>query len=542
MKVLIGNAWTYANGPLHIGHLSAYLPGDVIARYHRAIGDDVYFVSGSDCHGTPVAIRARQEGVPPQAICDRYHEEYRECFERLAFSYDRYGKTTDGDHKDFVREFHGRMYESRYVYEKEAPQAYCESCGNALADRFVVGKCPECGAFARGDQCEGCGLVMDPENLVDPKCHTCGATPAFQTTRHLFLALTELLGPLTEYIDGHPEWRKNASALSRRYLNEGLRDRALTRSIDWGIDVPKEGYSDKKIYVWFEAVLGYLSMCKAAAAERGADFGEIFGEDSKHYYVHGKDNIPFHTIILPALMLANGGRWRFPDEIVSSEFLTIEGRKISTSANWAVWVADIAKRFHPDTIRYFLIANGPERRDADFQWAEFMHKHNGEILGAYGNLINRTLAFIAKYLGNKVPKPTGAGMPDLMAGKVKAAYGSIGARIAGGELKDALDEAFALVRYGNKFYDEETPWITRNTDPDRCGATINACVQLIANLACLLKPFMPVSSETVLGWLGLDDLWSEKTVAAGYELPEVRPLFAKIERAAIDEEMARLGK
>jgi len=380
MKILIGNAWTFANGSLHIGHLSSYVPGDVIARYYRAKGDDVYFVTGTDCHGTPIELRAKQEGKAPREISDYYHDEYCYCFDKLGFSFDRYGKTSSDEHAEFVRDFHKSMYERDYIYEKETPQAFCEICNTALADRFVAGKCPECGEKARGDQCDACGTVLDTDNLIEPQCSVCGSVPVFRPTTHLFIAISKLENELKEMLDAHPHWRKNALAFSWRYINEGLRDRAITRDLEWGIDVPKSGYQGKKIYVWAENILGYLSMSKVVAEQRGDNYVDLWGEDSRHYYVHGKDNIPFHTIILPSLMLANGGKWKLPDYIISNEFITLEGRKISTSQNWAIWVKDIVDKYHPDSIRYFFIANSPEKRDADFTWREFVNGHNSELL------------------------------------------------------------------------------------------------------------------------------------------------------------------
>jgi len=538
MKILIGSAWPYANGSLHIGHLAALLPADVIARYYRAKGDDVYFVSGSDCHGTPVAIRAKQENKPPQEICDHYHAEFCECFEKLGFSYDRYGKTTSDEHVAFVQDFHKIMYDGNHIYEQESPQAFCEHCSTALADRFVIGKCPSCNEQARGDQCDACGNVLDPENLVEPCCSICKNTPEFRPTKHLFIAISKLESELTNFLKARPHWRKNAAAFTQRYIDEGLRDRAITRGIDWGIDVPLDGYADKKIYVWAEAVLGYLSMSEYVAKQRGEDSGDIWGEDSRHYYVHGKDNIPFHTIILPSLMMAHGGGWRLPDEVISSEYLTLEGRKISTSNNWAVWVKDIVGKYHPDSIRYFMIASGPEKRDTDFTWREFVNSHNGELLGAYGNFINRTLSFIYKYHGAKVPE--GQLTAEINA-KIHEQFQAIGNLIEKGNLKEALDTVFEFVRFGNKYFDSEQPWSTRNTDAKACADTIYNCVQIIANLAVLLEPFLPFSSTKVKGWLAISDNWATKSVPAGFNIPEPEILFERLEsQKVIDEELHKL--
>jgi methionyl-tRNA synthetase len=282
-NILVGGAWPYANGSLHLGHVAGLLPGDVIARYHRAIGDKVYFVSGSDCHGTPVAIRAKSENKSPQEVSDYYHDEFKDCFERLGFSYDVYTKTSSEEHKNFVTQFHKKLYKSNYVYEKEAPQAYCDCCDTFLADRFVTGKCPECGKDTRGDQCDFCGTVLEPEGLIEPVCVTCGNRISFKNATHLYIAISKLEEQIKEFVNTHPNWRKNAISFSNRYINEGLKDRALTRDLEWGIDVPKEGFEDKKIYIWAENVLGYLSASKIAADQNGDEYKKIWGADAKHF-------------------------------------------------------------------------------------------------------------------------------------------------------------------------------------------------------------------------------------------------------------------
>jgi len=539
-NILIGGAWPYANGSLHIGRVSALIPGDILARYHRAKGDRVFYVSGSDCHGTPVAIRARQEQKTPREISDFYHQEFQECFKRLGFTFDSYDRTSSEEHREFVQDFHRTMYEGKYIYEKSAPQAFCTVCNRFLADRFVEGRCPECGQAARGDQCDSCGRVLEPELLVAPHCSVCGATPEFRETRHLYLALSKLSGELEAYIGSHPGWRKNALAFSKKYMNEGLRDRAVTRDLDWGIDVPKSGYDNKKIYIWAENVLGYLSGSLQVAESRGEDFKELwFGENSKHYYVHGKDNIPFHSIILPGLLLANGAGWRLPDEIVSCEYLTLEGRKLSTSKKHAVWIKDMLDSFQADSIRYFLITNGPEKRDTDFTWREYVNSHNGELLGAYGNFANRNLAFVAKYFEGLVPEGSIACEIHEKLGEL---YEDTGRRIENGAFKEALDVLFDFVRWSNKYFDTHKPWETRTTAPEECRNTIFNCLQIIANLSVLLKPFIPFSSEKLQSRLGLNDCWRRQFVPPGYSLPETGILFERLDKTKVDEEVRRLSQ
>lgn len=536
-NILIGGAWPYANGSLHIGHIAGLLPGDVLARYHRAIGDAVYFVSGSDCHGTPVAIRAKQENRTPQEVSDHYHEEFVECFEKLGFSYDVYTKSSDDAHKKFVREFHKKLYESPYVYEKETPQAYCENCETFLADRFVLGKCPKCGTDTRGDQCDACGTVLEPETLAEPICAVCGKPISFKNAKHLYIAITKLQTELKTLVDSHPQWRKNAIAFTNRYIDDGLRDRALTRDLEWGIKVPKDGYENKTIYIWAENVLGYLSASKVAAEARNADFQELWGKDAKHYYVHGKDNIPFHTIILPSLLLANSEDWHLPDQIVSSEYLTLEGRKISTSQNYAIWVKELLDHYEADSIRYYFLANGPEKKDADFSWREYVHSHNGELLGAYGNFVNRSLAFIQKYYDGIVPQ----GKNDQALEKqIEELFVTVGKQIESGFFRDALDTIFEFVRSANKFFDTKQPWITRTTDATSCENTLHQCVQIIANLAVLLAPFLPFSSAKVCGWLNIDSKWEKHSVPVGYLLPEIEVLFQRIDKKVIETETEKI--
>ncbi len=532
-NILVAGAWPYANGSLHIGHIVSLLPGDVLARYHRAKGDRVCYVSGSDCHGTPVAIRARKEGKRPEEICDHYHREFEQCFEWLGFSYDRYSKTSAEEHIRFVQDFHEKLYQSPYVYEKEVPQAYCERCQSFLADRFVVGKCPVCGEAARGDQCDACGEVLEPERLEEPVCAVCGDAVTFRTSKHLYIAISKLEKELRAFVGSHENWRKNAIAFSNRYIEEGLRDRALTRDLDWGIDVPKKGYEDKKIYIWAENVLGYLSLSKVVTAERGENFRELWGSRAKHYYVHGKDNIPFHTIILPALLLAEGEDWRLPDDIVSGEYLTLEGKKISTSRNYAVWVKDLIGKYEPDSLRYYLIANGAEKRDADFSWRDFVTSHNNELLGAWGNFVNRTLTFIVKYLGGRVPEGV---IEKETAEKIGRLYDVAGEKIEKGRFKDAIADIFGVVRYSNKYFDQGRPWITRNTDLKSCENTLYNCAWLIANLAVLLEPFLPFSSQKVRSWLGIDNRWEIKEISPGLPIPEIEILFTRIDKSVIEEE------
>lgn len=527
-NIIIGGAWPYANGSLHIGHIAGLLPGDVIARYYRAKGYRVFYVSGSDCHGTPITIRAKQENKAPETVSEQYHREFCDVFERLGFSYDLYTKTSDIYHKEFVQKFHKKLYTSAYIEERTVKQAYCPTCQKVLTDRLVVGTCPKCGAAARGDQCDACGDVLDIDTVVSPKCADCGADVEFGETTQLFLLISRLKNALAEQLLIHPHWRKNAITFTKRYIDEGLRDRAITRDLEWGITVPKDGYENKRIYIWAENVLGYLSAVSRLCEESGVDFHDVFGQNAntKSYYVHGKDNIPFHTIILPALLLAHGEGIRLPDEIISSEYVTLEGRKISTSQNFAVWANDLLEKYDPDTIRYFFIANGPEKRDADFSWHEFKEQNNSELVGAWGNFVNRTLAFILKFLNNKIPV---INVDTALTEKIENTFYSVGKKIENGAFKDALDEIFETIRFGNKYYDAQKPWKTRTENITECQNTIGRCVYLIANIAVLLRPFLPFSSAKVIKWLELSPAWEEQKVPVSSIPDDIGVLFSRIE-------------
>lgn len=536
-NILIGGAWPYANGSLHIGHIASLLPGDILARYYRAQGNQVFYVSGSDCHGTPVTIRAKQENKAPKEVSDYYHAEFSEVFTKLGFSYDLYGKTSDSWHIDFVQNFHKKLYDSQYIYEKTVPKAFCPVCCKILTDRLIEGICPICGRQTRGDQCDSCGAVLEAESIIQPKCADCGSNLTFTDTTQLYIAISKLENELRCFLAVHSNWRKNAIAFTKRYIDEGLRDRAITRDLDWGIDVPKVGYEDKKIYIWAENVLGYLSASALAAERRSIPFYELWGENSRHYYVHGKDNIPFHTIILPSLLLAHGGNLHLPDDIISSEYLTLEGRKISTSSNWAIWVKDITDKYNPDSLRYFFIANGPEKRDTDFSWREFVERNNSELLGTYGNLINRTLAFISNYYTGIVPD----GILDVEIDNIiNTLFSFVGQKIENGHFKEAIDTIFDFARFGNKYFDSNEPWRTRHLNHVECENTLFNCVQIISNLAVLLNPFLPFSSSRIFAWLNINDTWGKQYVSAKHKLPEISVLFERLDKGVIDLEVKKL--
>lgn len=538
MKVLIGGAWPYANGSLHIGHIAALLPGDVIARYYRAKGDDVLYISGSDCHGTPISIRAKKEGVSPEIIASRYHEEFKYCFDKLNFSYDCYSRTDDDYHKEEVKKIIISLYEKGLIYEKKVEQVYCEHCNQFLPDRYVEGVCPHCNNIARGDQCESCSTLLDPLELKDRKCKLCGGNPVVKSTKQLYFALSTFEKGLRRHLEkSKSKWRLNAVNSTERYLNEGLMDRAISRDLDIGIDIPIEGFEDKKVYVWIDAVLGYLTVSEKWAEDNNKNASEYWNSSSISYYVHGKDNIPFHTIILPALLRGTGPE-RNPDKVISSEYVTLEGKKISTSDNWAVWIPDIVERYNSDLIRYFFIANGPEKRDSDFSWREFINKNNGELLGAYGNLVNRTLAFTKRYFNSYIPKGK---INESIKTNIEELYEDIGKSIEEGNLKTAIEKKFTFIRRINKYFDEETPWITIKEDKEKCGNIIYNCLYAIINIANLLNPFLPESSLKIKSWFSCEEnTWTEIKLKSKINIGEFHILFERLDKSLIDEELEKL--
>ncbi|UNC92088.1 methionine--tRNA ligase [Candidatus Contubernalis alkaliaceticus] len=537
MNILIGGAWPYANGSLHLGHIAALLPGDILARYYRLTGKNILYVSGSDCHGTPIAIRARQEKVSPKEIADRYHEEFVECFQKLGFSYDLYTRTDQEYHHRLVQQLFLTLLEKGLIYPKTIKQTYCITCEQFLPDRFVEGICPYCFNQARGDQCDNCSAILDPIDLKDKKCSLCGSSPSVRDTEHFYLALSKFQRDLEEYLNSHDDWRENALQLTKRYLREGLQDRAVTRDLTWGIDVPLKGFEGKKIYVWIEAVWGYFTAARRWCELKGVPWETYWRGDVTAFYVHGKDNIPFHTLILPAL-LKGYDDLHVPDQIISSEYLTIEGRKLSTSSNWAVWVPYILQNYHPDSIRYYLTINGPEKRDSDFSWREFIYSHNGELLGAFGNLVNRSLVFIHKSFEGKVPEGT---VNKEIHSQIDVLYRQTGNKIESGEFKGALEQIFQFIRKSNKYFDERQPWVTIKQNPSDCADTIYTCVQIIANLSNLLSPFIPFSSKKIREFLSIpENTWQYTAVSPLQPVNQVEILFQRINKKRIEEEVNKL--
>ncbi|RSD27892.1 methionine--tRNA ligase [Mesobacillus subterraneus] len=542
MSIFIGGAWPYANGSLHLGHISSLLPGDILARYYRMKGEQVLYVSGSDCNGTPITIKAKQEGLTAKDIADRYHQEFEDCFSKLGFSYDIYTRTDTEHHHQIVQEIFLELLDNGLLFKKEIDQSYCEHDQQFLPDRYVEGICPRCGANARGDQCDQCSSVLEPLDLLERKCKICGTSPVTRQTEHFYFSLSAFQNSLETYVQDAEQrklWRSNALSLTKRYLQEGLQDRAVSRDLPNGVSVPVAGYEGKKIYVWIEAVSGYYSASKLWAKETGQHDTAFWGAETTSYYVHGKDNIPFHSIIWPAI-LAGCGKESLPTHIVSNEYLTLEKKKLSTSRNLAVWIPDLVSRYDPDTIRYFLTINAPENRDADFSWKEFIYSHNSELLGAYGNLVNRTLKFIEKSFDGNIPVKE---VRTEIVEKIDRLYNESGRRIESANFKQALEHIFEVVRFTNRYFDEQQPWKQVHDDSNNCEQTLADCVFIIGNLANILSPFLPFSSGKVRAMLNIKDVsWSRVKIKPYQKLMNVEPLFERIDPERINEELNRLKK
>lgn len=540
MSIFIGGAWAYANGSLHLGHISSLLPGDILARYYRLKGEKVLYASGSDCNGTPISVKARQVGVEPQVIADYYHQEFVDCFRQLGFSYDVYTRTDTAYHHHVVQEIFLMLLEKGLIDKRSVAQTYCEHCQQFLPDRYVEGLCPVCNEPARGDQCDHCATILEPLELKERSCKICGHVPTTRETEHFYFKLSSLQANLEQYTE-HAEaqrlWRDNAIQLTKRYLREGLQDRAISRDLPIGVSVPVAGYEEKKVYVWIEAVSGYYSASKKWAEENHQDNEVFWSNETTSYYVHGKDNIPFHTVIWPAILKGIGVE-ALPTRVISNEYVTLEKKKLSTSKNWAVWMPDLLERYDPDSLRYFLTINAPENRDADFSWKEFIYSHNSELLGAYGNFVNRSLKFIEKSFAGML---TTSDIDETIKEGINRLYAEVGGLIEQGRMKQALENLFTYVRASNKYFDEQKPWQQWHEDRRACEQTLTNCVYIIANLAQLLSPFLPFSSEKVLDLLNVQRSGWQAVVVNGVRLSSpVEPLFARIDVNNIEIELARL--
>jgi methionyl-tRNA synthetase len=549
--IFIGVAWPYANGPLHLGHIAgAYLPADIFARYHRLKGNKVLMVSGSDQHGTPITLRAEQENKSPQEIVSRYHQEFLGCWQKLGISWDLFTNTGTENHAQTAHDIFLKLLDEGYIYKNAVPQAYCPQCQRFLPDRYVEGTCPYCQyPQARGDQCDECGRTMNPNDLLNLRCRICGSEPSFEVSEHFFLRLSAFEGRLKAWLKDKTYWRQNVLNFTLGFLEGGLKDRAITRDIDWGVAVPQPGFENKRIYVWFEAVIGYFSASKEWAKSHGdADAWQQFWDgDAKSYYFIGKDNIPFHTLIWPAMLMGYGGL-NLPYDVPANEFLTIEGKRLSTSRNWAVWLPDYLERYDPDPLRYLLSVNMPETGDTDFSWREFLRRNNDELVATYGNLAHRVLTFAYRNFDGSVPSPGKIdSQSKKLLSKAQDTLNDVDKLIYTCRFKEGIKAAMALAQEANRYLDDKAPWKAIKEDRQASATSTYVALSVLAALKTILYPYLPFSSEKLHKYLGFDGSietngWQVQSVAPGQKLTVPEPLFRKLDDSIVDEETSRLGE
>jgi methionyl-tRNA synthetase len=550
--IFIGVAWPYANGPLHLGHVAGcYLPADIFARFHRAQGNRVLMVSGSDMHGTPVTVRADEEGVSPAEVAERYHNSFCESWRQIGISWDLYTHTDTDNHARVAHDIFERLLERDYLHREHMDAYYCASCGRFLPDRYVQGVCRLCGAAtSRGDQCEACGTPLETADLLNPVCRRCGGAAETRSTEHFFLDLGQFEQRLREWVAAQPHWRPNVRNFTRNLLDQGLRPRPITRDLEWGVPVPVPGFESKRIYVWFEAVIGYLSASKEWATARGEPdaWREFWTPPTRSYYFIGKDNIPFHTIIWPAMLMGYDRELVLPYDVPANEYLTLERRPFSTSRRWAIWAPDFLSRYDPDPLRYLLSANMPEGGDTDFSWAEFVRRNNDELLANYGNFVHRVLTMTVRNFDGQVPPAGSPGQPeeDILAA-VHDTFTGVSDELEHCHFRAAIGRAMELARAANRYLDHRAPWKQLKQDHAAAGATLHTAVQVISALKTMLYPFLPFSSQQVHRMLGeesqLDkDDWRVQSVPAGRRLQEPQPLFKRLDDSIIEQELERLEK
>ena len=550
----ITTALPYANGPVHIGHLAGvYVPADIYARYLRNKGEEVVFIGGSDEHGVPITIKARKEGATPQDIVDRYHEIIKRSFEEFGISFDVYSRTTSKTHYRVASDFFKKLYDKGEFIEQTSEQYYDEEAGQFLADRYIMGKCPHCGnERAYGDQCESCGTSLSPTDLINPQSAISGSKPVMRQTRHWYLPLDKHEAWLRDYIlNNHKEWKTNVYGQCKSWLDVGLQPRAVSRDLDWGVPVPLPDAEGKVLYVWFDAPIGYISNTIELCSEQPEKFGnwERWWKDPETRLVHfiGKDNIVFHCIVFPAMLKAEGS-YILPDNVPANEFLNLEGDKISTSRNWAVWLHEylVDMPDKQDVLRYVLTANAPETKDNDFTWRDFQVRNNSELVAIYGNFINRTLVLTGKYFDGKVP-PRGT-LEDIdsdVLAQIADSKAKIEQLLDNFHFRDALREAMNLARTGNKYLADTEPWKLAKTDMNRVATILNVALQLSANLNIAFEPFLPFSSAKLRKMLQFDSVrWADfgktELLPAGHALGKTELLFEQIDDAAIEQQINKL--
>ena len=546
-RYLVTSALPYANGPVHIGHLAGvYIPSDIYTRYLRLRGEDVIHVCGSDEHGVPITIKAKKEGITPQQVVDRYHEIIKNAFAGLGIEFDIYSRTSSDMHTVTASEFFRKMYDEGKFVEQTSEQYYDEEAKMFLADRYITGTCPKCGnERAYGDQCESCGSTLSPDELIEPHSTLSGSVPVKKATTHWYLPLNDYEQMLREWIlDGHKEWKSNVYGQCKSWLDGGLQPRAVSRDLDWGIPVPVEGADGKVLYVWFDAPIGYISATK----ELTPDWEKYWkSEDTKLVHFIGKDNIVFHCIVFPSMLKAHGG-YILPENVPSNEFLNLEGDKISTSRNWAVWLHEYLEQMpgKEDVLRYVLCANAPETKDNDFTWKDYQARNNNELVAVLGNFVNRALVLTQKYYEGVVPacgelteydKQT---IAELSTIKEALEY-----NIENYRFREALKEAMNFARIGNKYLADSEPWKLIKTDTERVKTILNIALQITANIATAIEPFMPFSAAKILNMLAVekfvwDTLGSMELIAAGHTIGKPSLLFEKIEDDVIQQQLDRL--
>lgn len=547
-RTTVTSALPYANGPVHIGHLAGvYVPADTYVRYLRLKGEDVLFIGGSDEHGVPITLKARNEGVTPQDIVDRYHTLIKKSFEEFGISFDIYSRTTSKVHEQTASEFFKTLYDKGEFIEKVSEQYYDEQAGQFLADRYIVGECPHCHAQgAYGDQCEKCGSSLSPTELINPVSKISGGKLVLKPTKHWYLPLDKHESWLREWIlQGHKEWKTNVYGQCKSWLDTGLQPRAVSRDLDWGIPVPVEGAEGKVLYVWFDAPIGYISNTK----ELLPDDWEKWWKDKDTRLVHfiGKDNIVFHCIVFPAMLKAEGS-YILPDNVPANEFLNLEGDKISTSRNWAVWLHEYLRDFEgkQDVLRYVLTANAPETKDNDFTWKDFQARNNNELVAIYGNFVNRSMVLTHKYFEGKVPARGELNEADKnMIAEFERTKQEMENLLDNFKFRDAQKEAMNMARIGNKYLADNEPWKLAKTDMGRVATILNLALQLTANLSVAFAPFLPFSSKKLSDMLAMqprkwDSLGNMDMLEDGHLLNKAELLFDKIEDAAIEAQIKKL--
>ncbi|MCA9981828.1 MAG: methionine--tRNA ligase, partial [Anaerolineales bacterium] len=518
-------AWPYANGDSHLGHIAgAYLPADIFARYHRLRGNRVLMVSGSDTHGTPITVRAKQAGISPREIYEHYHDRFLGDWQQLGITFDLFTHTDTANHHTIAQQIFRRLYDEEVMFLGMEKQLYDREAGQFLADRYVEGTCPHCGyAGARGDQCDHCGRTLDAVELIDPRSKLTGSRPEIRETEQFFIDLPAYEAELTDYVEGNEHWRPTVRNFVLGWLREGLQPRAMSRDISWGIPLPIEGYEEKVMYVWFEAVIGYISAAVEWAKNRGTpDEWEAWWKnpDARSYYFIGKDNTPFHTVLWGTELLGYDRSLNLPYDVPANEYLNLEGEKFSTSRNYAVWLPDFLERYDPDPLRYYLTAIAPETKDADFKWEEFVLRNNSELVAAWGNLVNRVLGFAYKRYDGIVPTPGDLDDADqALLSQIEQGFARVGELYERVRLRDALREALALVREVNGYLERKSPWKVFKSDPAAAGTTIFVAMRAIDSLKLMLAPVLPHSSQQI------HDFFS-------YE----GALFGTLQRRTVDED------